>query len=103
MIKCLGITQKRCDVFEQNPPLGEIGHVPDVIFEVHIARDADIILGAIVRCSALDLKYWTREFEPSTVIKTGCWAVPGSVDYGTHRVKMNGLAGTAAKIRQPWA
>ena len=69
MIKCLGITQKRCDVFEQNPRLGEIGHVPDVIFEVHIARDADIILGALVRHLAFDLKFWTREFEPSTAIE----------------------------------
>jgi hypothetical protein len=69
MIKCLGIAQKRCDVFEQNARLGEIGHVPDVIFEVHIARDADIILGAIIRCSAFDLKFWTGEFEPSTVIE----------------------------------
>ena len=69
MIKRLGIAQKRCDVFEQNPRLREIKHVPDVIFEVHIARDADIILGALVRRSAFDLKLWTRELEPPTVIE----------------------------------
>src|ERR1700682_1676111 len=56
VVESLGVAEQRCDVAEQNPELGKVGHVADVGAQIHqnfTSKSPSLPVYSLVSCSIL--------------------------------------------------